>query len=165
MAEPKLRRYKVPSQNCEGWGIFVIGSDGYFSVVSDYGNYAYLWTHHGHEDFRTFLVGLAKDDDYLASKISRKDVLQGKQTAKCIKETVLQVRRTGNKSREWARDEWDLADSLDDDSISYADWYQETKLEDAWDYATYDYPSEARAFCKKLYPRFVELLKAELNAE
>lgn len=61
MSNATLRRYALPSVKGEGWAIIVIGSDGYFSTVSDWGNYAYLWTHPGCE-FRHFLAGL--DADY-----------------------------------------------------------------------------------------------------
>jgi hypothetical protein len=62
-----LRRYALPSVKGEGWAIIVIGSDGYFSTVSDWGNYSYIWTHPGCE-FRKFLVGV--DAYYFRGKIT-----------------------------------------------------------------------------------------------
>ena len=62
----ELHRYALPSVKGEGWAIVVLGSDGYFSAVSDWGNYAYIWTHPGCE-FRRFLVGC--DAHYFWTKI------------------------------------------------------------------------------------------------
>lgn len=69
-SEVKLRRYKIPSVKGEGWAVVVIGSDGYFSAVSDCGNYAHLWSHHGCADFRQFLIRAVEDWEYFARKLS-----------------------------------------------------------------------------------------------
>lgn len=67
----KTWRYDFPSVNGEGWGTIILGSDGYFSVVSDYGNFAYRWSHHAHDDFRRFwLVDRWNWPDYTVSKLT-----------------------------------------------------------------------------------------------
>ena len=70
MSDVILRRYHFSSIQGEGWATFVIGSDGYFSAVSDYGNYSYYWPHHGCTDFRQFLVRAPRDWDYFAKKLN-----------------------------------------------------------------------------------------------
>ena len=64
---PTLWQYRIPSENGEGWAIAVLGSDGFFGVVSDYGNYAYLWSSTGMRDFRDFFCGI--DGDYVRGKL------------------------------------------------------------------------------------------------
>lgn len=65
-----LWRYSVPSKNGEGWAIFVLGSDGFFSVVSDFGNYAFLWTDPGVKDFREFFLNIDRKKGYFIRKLS-----------------------------------------------------------------------------------------------
>src|SRR4051812_42726931 len=67
MNDVTLRRYSLPSEKGEGWAIVVLGSDGFFSAVSDWGNYAYIWTNPGCE-FRKFLTQV--DASYFWSKIT-----------------------------------------------------------------------------------------------
>ena len=63
-----LKSYYIPNdRSAEGYAYIVIDTDaGFFSTVSDWGNYAYRWSHPGCE-FRKFLVGL--EPDYLLRKL------------------------------------------------------------------------------------------------
>jgi hypothetical protein len=62
-----LRKYKINTKT-DGWAIVVIDDEiGFFSVVSDWGNYAYLWSAPGCE-FRKFLIGC--DHHYVWTKIN-----------------------------------------------------------------------------------------------
>ncbi len=56
-----LRRYVVPGNDGDQGGTFVIGSDGYFSCITDWGNYVYFWNNFGDRDFRDFLCSLSAD--------------------------------------------------------------------------------------------------------
>ena len=88
----QLWRYTIPSVNNEGWAIFVIGSDGYFSAVSDYGNYAHIWRCIGCKDFREFLLNAERDCSYFAAKLAPEKVYDGEQTAENIRYAILQMR-------------------------------------------------------------------------
>lgn len=55
-------RYYVPSHRHQGWGIFLLTSDGMLAVVSDYGNYAFRWSAFGEGDFRHFVMKLLAAD-------------------------------------------------------------------------------------------------------
>src|SRR4051812_17884112 len=66
MALEWIERYDVTSVKHEGWAVVVVDSKGFLGVFSDYGNYAYHWTHFG-DDFKKFLAGL--DWDYLYGKL------------------------------------------------------------------------------------------------
>lgn len=61
-------QYDFPSVNGEAWGTFILRSDGYFSAVTDFGNYAHRWYHHGRDDFREFVLGVGPD--YVVSKLT-----------------------------------------------------------------------------------------------
>ena len=106
----RLWRYHVPSVNGEGWGIFVIGSDGYFSCVTDHGNYAYLWTHHGFDDFRKFLLRAVEDRDYFVTKLGHGKVYDGPETEKALKEAVAENLRDGTWTAEEVEEELELID-------------------------------------------------------
>lgn len=67
MSDVTLRRYVLKSNPQSGWAIIVIGSDGYFSAVSDHGNFSYIWGAPGME-FRRFLTQC--DPCYFRSKIT-----------------------------------------------------------------------------------------------
>lgn len=69
--KPTIWVYDLPSVAGEGWGTFILRSDGYFSCVTDYGNYAFRWLRHGEDDFRAFWL---KDrwnfPSYVVSKLT-----------------------------------------------------------------------------------------------
>jgi len=109
MSEPViLRRYVLPSIKGEGWAVFVIGSDGYFSGVTDYGNAAFWWSAHGRKDFREFLLNVDQDWDYFMRKLFPGwEVYDGDATLKEAKEHILRARWEKRITYEQARDAWD----------------------------------------------------------
>lgn len=176
--EVKLRRYYLPSLRSEGWGIFVIGSDGYFSAVSDYGNYAFRWNSIGCDDFRTFLIGL--EPGYLMSKLSCSHdwPYDSDATLKSVKREILEIRRQWQEhharsvgfgkdevgSPEWARAEWDLLEEHSelDSTFNFHMWLADTTLEEAWNNIEHSPPSDLVAFTTKLWKRFSDVLRSEL---
>lgn len=158
-----IERYDVRSDpNHEGWAVIVIDSRGFLGIVSDYGNFAYHWDSFG-DDFRRFLAGL--DWHYLHRKLMHgRDgrVYDGRATLEAIKKLIIEYRRAGELTREQARDEWTLAlDSGIDEhrSDGFSLWYRDTQLENVSElYQTMPEP-QCQAFCQKVWPRFIELLK------
>jgi len=165
----KVWRYVIPSdEHREGWGVLILDSTGYFSAVSDYGNYAYLWNAHGTDDFRKFAIRLERDWDYAATKLGGYDKnhrLDVEATAKQIKRAVLEGRRSRRFSAEEARQEWDEARDLDVGNITPEQWYERTALGDATEYWCYRRDSDLEAFCKKLLPRLSKIIATEMAAE
>lgn len=160
-----IRRYVVPNDRPgEGWGIFIIDDAGFFAVVSDWGNYAFRWTAPGCDDFRDFLCDL--DASYLCSKLAPKSVFDGERTEQLVVERILRLRRDRDITRTVAREEYDVVrrSGLDREA-DFVLWLQDTGLEDAWELSRCGPEPQAVQFCKRLYPRFVELLRAELSAE
>lgn len=162
MSDINVWRYVVPSVKYEGWGIFLLDSTGYFSCISDWGNFSHLWTSFGTEDFRAFLCQLEKD--YLVSKVAPKKQYDGEKTLRLIKEHILQSRRSGSLSKEAALREWAGLSYFDfHTEHGFGEWVQDTDLDSAWELTGYSYDPQALMFCEKLWPRFVELLQKDLT--
>lgn len=164
--ETKLWRYVVPSAKCEGWGIFVIGSDGFFSAVSDYGNYAYTWSSFGSGDFRDFVVNcLAPDAHYTAKKLcyEKTQVVDVEATARNIKQYILEERRQYGLTKERARDEWDNACDLERGNIGLEGWHNETKFEDCGEFVCHATCSDLNAFCTRLMPRLAKIITESME--
>jgi hypothetical protein len=161
------RRYDLPTiDGLEGWGTIVLGADGFFAAVTDYGNYAYRWCHTGEPDFRRFVLKIG--GDYLLGKISRDDEYDGEATAKGIRSLILERRRENLWGKEQAREEWDLVESCDVEhggDFGFHAWYLETKIGDASEMRCDRYPNDASAFAEKTMPRLRELIRAEIAAE
>ena len=163
------KRYDLHSEQGEGWAVIFVTSDGFLSAVTDYGSYGYLWTHHGYDDFRKFLLRLERDPDYLLSKLSQKDTWDGHGVCEQVKRTILEGRRSG--SQRWtaarAREEWDLIERFDSfwSAEDFSRWLDNTSIDDAWEFGRRVYPPNARAFVTKTLPRLAKLLAAELAAE
>lgn len=159
-----IERYELGSnrETHEGWAIFHIDSKGFLGIFSDYGNYAYHWSSFG-GDFKDFLSGL--EWDYLYGKLMQgrdASIYDGEATLRGIQKHILDLRHRKRLSREQAREEWDLAKGSEIDerfSNGYSLWYRDTNLEDAHElYETMCEP-QCRAFCEKVWPRFIEALK------
>lgn len=171
-----LRKYNIKGEKRgEGWAIIVIDTAiGYFSTVSDFGNYSYVWTHPGCE-FRKFLCGL--EVDYLRGKLlmGRNETkhLDGREVEKAIKEAIEErwesMRERGRANADsWKEDELaGLAGrggaGMDDDDFSA--WQSETSLEEPWEFASYLPDPQCTAFCEKVMPRLKKLLEEELEKE
>jgi hypothetical protein len=141
-----LWRYKkVSTKEDPGWAIIVVGSDGYFSACSDYGNYAFIWGYPGCDDFREFLVGAQKDPHYFVGKLSHGQKYDGDEDA---------------------REEWDRLDNSDlDNVIGFKEWMDETKLEFAWEWGYQESHSpQVHAFVERIMGDWLApILKAELE--
>lgn len=173
----KLHTYRLDSVKGEGWAWIVISSTGYFSAVSDLGNYAFFWTHHGYKDFRQFLYNAHKNWDYFCSKLSygagnKYKEYDGTATYELIKQTILDSRRMhggGRWTKEFAREEWDLLhDECErvETEGSWDHWARNTKISDAWEYHCERWPGTLERFCKETLKRLTEEhLHKELERE
>jgi hypothetical protein len=143
-------------------------STGYFSAVSDYGNYAYQWHAHGAEDFRKFVAGLEDSWDYLAGKLGGyrlTHVLDVEATAAHLKKELLTQRNTKALKKVTAREEWSQLESLESGDISLEEWRRNTLVfQYDIDCVRYRVDSDLERFCKRLVPRLAKLIRAELGA-
>lgn len=163
MADLRTWQYRIRTAKGAWLGEFVLREDGFFATVSDWGSYAYWWTHHGRRDFREFVADLSPD--YVASKIGRRDTYHGARTLRRVKDRILRARRDGALSAELARQEWTrLGETLSDwgsydkrktqrarklTEDEFRRWYEETVLTDAAECAVYGSPATWRASCGK----------------
>lgn len=166
-----------------GWGIFLVDSEGMMSVVSDYGNYAYLWSSIGDRDFREFLSDC--DEWYLTSKLAPQRSYDGAATERRIKDEIARKRRNGSISRARARLRWDCLLRADLGSeLGFSDWVRDDddtvrhhhhcsgdgRRRDeqpmaAHELAVYTHSPQIQMFCRRLWPRFVARLQAQLKEE
>jgi hypothetical protein len=159
---PQLWRYVLPSEKGEGWAVFVLGSDGYFSAVSDYGNYAFYWRAHGCDDFRQFLLRAGSSWDYFVGKLSNGEVYDGDASRAAIKEAIAELPK-GSR----ARVEKALFDDHEDDletEYGFMRWAEKSKLE-AGSLFCRQHPGDVVAFVQKAMVRLVPLLQADLQNE
>ena len=164
MAEPTLWRFKIPNIEHEGWADVVMRSDGYFSVVSDYGNYAFCWTGFGRErgvDFRQFFIGL--NADYVRCKLDPSQEFDRDKTARSIKEHLLERRREQSITKEFAQEEWDLAHDLQVGNTTFEVWMGDTNLDDAYEFYTESPQGNIMGFVTKVLPRIQDAVKADLE--
>ncbi len=167
--EVEVRRYVLRPPDSFGWAIVVIGSDGYFSACSDYGNYAFIWGSHGRDDFREFLLDARKDTSYFANKLSAGgEVYDADATIAEVKKYIIELRREDGFSKEKARDEWDLLEIYDDlaNEHQFALWWDHTSIEEAHDFMCRKLPGMVVAFVEKVMVEWlVPVLEEELKEE
>lgn len=163
-----LRRYVVKDgARLEGWAIFVIGSDGYFSSVSDFGNYAYWWSNPGCE-FRRFLTRAAEDPGYFITKLSPGMEYDGEATEKAIRDLISEKLAAAEIKGSFAEDELELLDDADLSSREgLALWHRDTGLSDEELIPTFQsrHPYMVVRFVNEAMGRLAAVLKAELDAE
>jgi hypothetical protein len=163
MKSQDVTRYDIPSKHYGGWGVFFVGSDGLLSIVSDYGNFGYWWDCPGCE-FRKFLCQI--DDGYLYRKLTmgKSDGLDVEQTARNLRRLVGSLIRDGSWTMEQAREELEHIAHFqcDEDCTAY---YYNTKLDDIHEETVTKPHQQTMALIERLWPRFIDVLKAELETE
>jgi hypothetical protein len=157
-----LKRYEVkPETRLGPWGIFIVDTDrGILAVVSDFGNYAYLWTDPGCE-FRAFL--LKCEEDYLVDKLVMgrpdRDEYDPEATERAVK-AAIKEHEGDQKLEKLILEEHDLSELE-----SFHQWLADTHLREAHDLVVYVPNRQCSALLEKVWPRFRELLKKELEEE
>lgn len=153
-----VERYYVPSTNLEGWAVIFIDSEGFFSTVSDYGNYGYRWSNPG-MPFIQFLQSL--DEDYVCKKLAGEgreydDETTHKRALEAIRECV----DSDNFTEDEAFEERSLLNRYDElcDRENYELWRENTLLPEPVS-PVYRIPQQVVTFYKKVWPRFIEQLK------
>jgi len=162
--EPKIWRYYFPNEGYEGWAEVILTSGGYFSAVSDYGNYAYAWRCHGEKDFRMFFLNI--ETDYVASKLCPRAVYDGEATKKCIREYILDMRKQGLMEKDEAREEWESCSDVDESDFVFGCWCTRTEISDAWEMSRYRADPQVVAFVEKIVQaKLAPALRAQLREE
>lgn len=169
MSDVTLRRYVLKSSKESGWAILVIGSDGYFSAVSDHGNFSYIWSAPGME-FRRFLTRC--DPCYFRSKITHcreSEVWDQDQVEKNIRLRLAKMVADGHMSQRAADMAFDEAEGNMGSGDALWSWAGEMSLPD--EFCVYEGIAATRPetwslqFSTRVLPRFQALLREELAAE
>lgn len=180
MKEARVWQYRLRTERGSWLADILIREDGFFSTVSDWGNYAYWWRGFGEGDFRRFLITL--NGEYVAEKLeSGHSYYNPEKTLRRVKERLLRERREGGLAKEEARREWTLLASLlgagftltkpefrratEMSEFAFGKWCEETALHDAAASAFYGASRWVQGFVEHVLPRFQEALRAELAAE
>lgn len=161
----------------KGWdyAIFTIDAAGILQCHSSFGDYAYHWSAFG-ENFKEFLCRI--EPAYLIDKIADKTYLDFEDYQEKAKATTIEERRDGELTKEEARELWDfITNDLDDYSGSYDlvcnEIYHNNILDKLYGgevfYSNFmpvkDYTPNAKAFAYDIFPKFVEILKHELEEQ
>jgi hypothetical protein len=166
-----LKRYSLKNEGHSGWAIILLDTDiGFFATVSDYGNYAYLWSAPGME-FRKFLLEV--EPDYLLSKLlhgcaDRLKVFDGEATKKAILKYIEENEAIGQREQnqgKYAREKELLEECRFNDQSDFEAWQSETLLDEPWELGCWVPDRQCTAFCAKVMPRFQKLLQEELEKE
>lgn len=162
MGEPDwIKRYDVP-----GWAVVHVDSKGFFGVVSDYGNYAYHWINWGQKSFVDFLEQLKPD--YLCKKLSEREY-DPEGTLQAVKDSIIECCQNGTFTSTEGEAEFRLLRAFNDlySEADYYLWTQETNLDLGVfpDHFQKRPNSDCMAFCQKLYPEFIKLLRVDFPKE
>jgi hypothetical protein len=162
----KTWHYSLPNDRPgEGWAKITISENGMFSAVSDWGNYAFLWTHTGYKDVREFFLSAERDWQYFANKLRPEKILNEEASFKQVREEILRQRRTKDLTTKQARDAWDAL-SYYDTWTAYLESSECTQaFDEAWSYSVYNLHPDVVGFCKRVLPRLAERLAAELSGD
>jgi hypothetical protein len=152
----------------EGWAYVILRSDGFFAAVSDYGNYAYLWSSHGKRDFREFFLRM--DWHYIATKLKHgPDLVDPEDSFQAIKKFVCEMRHEHRYSKEEARERWQHIQRFASDEVWEAFLYDsETHrlFEEPWHFTKTRMRADVVAFAKQVVcTRLRDAIRAELEAE
>jgi hypothetical protein len=163
-----LKYYKLPSIKGEGWAHITINTEtGFFATVSDWGNYSFIWTSPGGE-FRAFLTQLQPDYLYGKLMMGRPDnkVFDGKKTVANIRQELEDLNKEDGGWEHYAAEMAALKEiGPDPEKSEFEGWEGETRLTDVWEHVVYVPAPDCMGFCERVFPRFVALLKAELEQE
>jgi hypothetical protein len=157
------------------WAVFTIDETGIFQCHSSFGDYNYHWTAFG-DSFKKFLTEI--DSYYLLNKVANEDYFDLGKYQEKAKAVILALRKKNEINREQARELWEFVmDELEGYGNSYdlvcKEIYENSLLNKVYrgdvfysDFAPErDYSPRAKAFAHNIFPKFVEVLKAEIGEQ
>jgi hypothetical protein len=162
-----LKYYALPLITGEGWAHIALNTEtSFFAAVSCWGNYAFIRDVVGTE-FRQHLIQL--QPAYLYGKLmmdrTDREVLDGTKTKAGI---IKAIEELNKERRGWRLYKEELAlvaaHSFADES-DFEAWQSETRISEPWEYVERGPSPVCMDFCTKLWPRFVKLLRKELEEE
>lgn len=145
---------------------------GLFYSQGSYGTYAYCWSHIGERTLKEFLSGLTFS--YFMGKCAhhkyKPDV---DKTLRSMKEHVIYVRREQVRTKEEAREVYDLLKGLEDEYNGSVDlllqhlYGEEIAIEvlgdDLYEFTSYSYSSDCVGFWEHMWPKFLDQISPPLQ--
>lgn len=139
------------------WAVAFVTEDGFFSVVSDYGNYGYYWSEPGTHILK--FLGERGNPDYFLSKLSPVQEVNFDATCRAIRDSILQMRRTQGIDSDTAEMFW-----TDIEAVEHSDMgLEEFDRENGGAFPDYRLPRvmkhdvQAQQFMKIIWPQLQQL--------
>ncbi len=153
----------------DGWAEIVLCSTGFFSAVSDWGDYAYAWRSTGKDDFREFMLRAKVNPDYFLSKLhpSSQHEYDEEATLKNVLERIEECRQDSLLTEEELEDEVERLEQYSNLEAreEFSRWVYETKLYEPWSCVVFTPTFHAVTFCKTVLSRLADMIEAELAFE
>lgn len=156
------------SKSGMGWFEVYLGERGQVSALSDYGNYGYVWGAVGGDKAMSYIERLMRfvmriDPGYALSKFGQglREVFDGESTEKMIRNTLLDLRRVGEISKDEAREEWDRLDREisswgEENEGWFYQWADDTVVPDYGECYCLRYPGELKGFVEEVLIKGVQ---------
>jgi len=178
--QTEIKNIKVTKSICEKYDIRLVNSsswakitlseeDGSVGIISDYGNWSYLWSHHGCASLKHFLIEI--DSWYAWNKLSGKTEFNHDDTVDNLKSILCE--RVAEGSMEVSK-MTELSNELDALDYCYSgDHFCQSVFDsssvvdhvsDIWDYIREDHDQQFMMFFDRLWKPFMEQLREEIEA-
>lgn len=155
------------------WAVFTIDETGIFQCHSSFGGYSYHWNAFG-DSFKKFLTEI--DSYYLLNKTAKQDYFDLGKYQEKVKPVIVKLRKERELSKDEARELWEFVDNLDYGNsydLVCNEIFENEILSKVYSGDVYysdfaperDYSPNAEAFAHNIFPKFVEILKAEIEQQ
>lgn len=159
MAETWTFRVEKPYD----WAVAFVTEDGFFSTVSDYGNYGHYWPNPGMHILK--FLGTREDPDHLLSKISPHRELDSDATNRAIHDEILRMRREKDIDSDTARAMWSNIEhddygemTLDEFDREYGSLFPDYRLP-----RVFRHNIQARQFVEIIWPQLQKQFLRKLD--
>lgn len=170
LAEPSVKvkkntceKYDIRVSKMGGWAkITLCEEDGSVGIISDYGNWGYLWSHHGCESLKHFLLQVGKH--YASEKFTGgKKEYNHERTIKHIKQHIIEFRREGSYKKKDAREMFDALDWVENEHEIYNDGVLSEHIPDIYEFFSSDPDRQFDMFFDRLWVVFLDYIKEEVK--
>jgi hypothetical protein len=160
-------KYTIRLPNLQGWAIIIVDeSQGVVSIISDYGNWGYVWSHHGRRTLKQFLTEI--DSYYAWEKFTgSKKIYNHEKTVKTIKQKIQDMEDSQYITKEVGiklREELDQLE-YESNEDTYRSEILTNQFSDIYELFCYDQDPQFNMFFNLLWKPFVEHIKSEVQQD
>jgi len=153
--------HEIKANDGFSWARVLWEDSGRVIILSDYGHWSYWWGHRG--EGVTVPRFLAKIDmHYAGGKMLGVAlwVRDDDATVEAIRETIIELRRTGAIDKDTARSEWERCEQFEAGDIPFDAWCMDSEIDDAYECHRRKVCSEWEQFWRRLWePHIVPVLR------